>query len=275
MPRASVVVRPGWNEAAHTDAELLHAAAYYEFKTHVEGLLQRGLVAEATRLWASVCQIDHFPPHPLGLGVQGLPPFRRSPCMEENCRRCTEYLGGFKFPWIGTWNSSAVLALPGSDPRLAWQSYYDRLGEAKLDLLLIEPLRTHWTARDFAPDNIFGLVAFIEHNAESMVDLAELWDVWRTWQSPRRGWRDPSMVPIPADLVAWRAPRARAVRSLWGWLGAMEAGEEPLPPCKACGLPTPELCERCFSSVCSTCPPSQCPGCHPVLRRDPSAAAAA
>ena len=51
MPRASIVVRPGWNEAAHTDAELLHAAAYYEFKTHVEGLLQRGLVAEATRLW--------------------------------------------------------------------------------------------------------------------------------------------------------------------------------------------------------------------------------
>ena len=48
-----------------------------------------------------------------------------------------------------------------------------------------------------------------------------MWDVWRTWQSPRRGWRDPSMVPIPADLVAWRAPRARAVRSLWGWLGAM------------------------------------------------------
>ena len=138
MPRASVVVRPGWNEAAHTDAELLHAAAYYEFKTHVEGLLQRGLVAQATRLWASVCQIDHFPPHPIGLAVQGLPPFRRSPCMEENCRRCTEYLGGFKFPWLGTWNSSAVLALPGSDPRRAWQSYYDRLGEAKLDLLLIE-----------------------------------------------------------------------------------------------------------------------------------------
>ena len=184
-------------------------------------------------------------------------------------------MGGFKFPWIGTWNSSAVLALPGSDPRLAWQSYYDRLGEAKLDLLLIEPLRTQWTARDFAPDNIFGLVAFIEHNAESMVDLAELWDVWRTWQSPRRRWRDPSMVPIPADLVAWRAPRARAVRSLWGWLGAMEAGEEPLPPCRACGIPTPELCEHCFSSVCSTCPPSQCPGCHPVLHRDPSAAAAA
>ena len=99
-------------------------------------------------------------------------------------RRCTEYLGGFRFPGLGTWNSSAVLDLPGSDPRLEWQSYYDRLGEAKLDLLLLEPLRTQWTARDFAPDNIFGLVAFIEHNAESMVDLAELWNVWRTWQSP-------------------------------------------------------------------------------------------
>ena len=124
---------------------------------------------------------------------------------------------GFKFPWLGTWNSSAVLALPGSDPRLAWQSYYDRLGEAKLDLLLLEPLRTQWTARGFAPDNIFGLVAFLEHNEDSMVDMAELWEAWRTWQMPRRAWRDPSFIPIPADLVAWRAPRARAVRSLCGW----------------------------------------------------------
>ena len=74
MPRASIVVRPGWNEAAHTDVELLHAAAYYEFKTHVESLLQRGLVAEATRLWASVCQIDHFPPHiQLGWGCRDFP----------------------------------------------------------------------------------------------------------------------------------------------------------------------------------------------------------
>ena len=106
------------------------------------------LVSQATRLWSSVCQIDHFPPHPVG--VEGLPFFRRSPCMEENCRRCTEYLGGFRFPWLGTWNSLAILDLPGSDPRREWQSYYDRLGEAKLDLLLIDPLRTHWTARGCA-----------------------------------------------------------------------------------------------------------------------------
>ena len=43
MSRATIVVRPGWNEAAHIDAEILHAVAYYKFKTHVEGLLQRGL----------------------------------------------------------------------------------------------------------------------------------------------------------------------------------------------------------------------------------------
>ena len=59
-------------------------------------------------------------------------------------------MGGFRFPWLGTWNSSAILDLPGSDPRREWQSYYDRLGEAKLDLLLIDPLRTHWTARGCA-----------------------------------------------------------------------------------------------------------------------------
>ena len=161
------MIRPGWNEAAHTDAEVLHAAVYCEFKDHVEDLLRRGRRAEAIRLWAS--------PNPVGLGVEGLPPFRRAPCMVEGCRRCAEFQGGFKFPWLGTWNSTAVLALPGSDPRRAWQSYYDRLGQAKFDLLLLEPLRTQWTARDFAPDNIFGLVAFLEHNEDSMVDMAELW----------------------------------------------------------------------------------------------------
>ena len=62
MSRATVVVRPGWNEAAHIDAEFLHAVAYYEFKTHVEGLLQRGLISQVIRLWSSVCQIDNFPP---------------------------------------------------------------------------------------------------------------------------------------------------------------------------------------------------------------------
>ena len=194
MPRA-LVVRPGWNVAARTDTEVLHAAVYYEFKTHAEGLLQRGLASQAVRLWSSVCQIDHFPSHLIGLGVEGFRLFRRAPSMVENCRRCAEFLGGFKFPWLGAWNSSAVLALPGSDPRLAWQSYYDRLGEAKLDLLLIEPLRTQWTALDFAPDNIYGLVAFIEHNGDSMVDLTELWEAWRTWQMPRRGWREPIYGP--------------------------------------------------------------------------------
>ena len=42
MSRATVVVRPGWNEAAHIDAEFLHAVASYEFKTHVEGPASAG-----------------------------------------------------------------------------------------------------------------------------------------------------------------------------------------------------------------------------------------
>ena len=72
MPRAPVV-RPGWNVAAHTDAEVLHAAIYYEFKTHVESLLQRGVTSQAVRLWSSVCQIGHFP------GCQELPPYPARP----------------------------------------------------------------------------------------------------------------------------------------------------------------------------------------------------
>ena len=93
--------------------------------------------------------VDHFPLHPIGLGVDGLPPFRRAPCVVASCRRCSEFSGVVRFSWLGTWNSSAVLALPGSDTRFAWQSGYERLGEAQLDLLLIQPLRTQWTASDF------------------------------------------------------------------------------------------------------------------------------
>ena len=118
----------------------------------------------------------------------------------------------------GTWNSSAVLALPRSDPRLAWQSYYDhydRLGDAKLACCSSNPCGPNGLLGTLCcMDNIFGLVAFVEHNGKSMVGMDELWDAWRTWQMPRRAWRDPSMVPIPADLVVWRAPRAGAVRSL-------------------------------------------------------------
>jgi len=185
--------------------------------------------------------VDHFPPHPIGLGVDGLPPFRRAPCVVASCRRCSEFSGVFRFSWLGTWNSSAVLALPGSDTRFAWQSGYERLGEAQLDLLLIQPLRTQWTASDFVPDNIYGLVAFIEHHGDSMA-------------SPSYG-----MFGVHCS-VEHHAPRQSG---LWGRLSA------------TCGLPTPELCSRCFCSLCSVCPPAQCPGCHSNIRQSPAAASAA
>ena len=168
----------------------------------------------------------------------------------------------------------SCLGSAGSDPRLAWQSYYDRLGEAKLDLLLIEPLRTHWTARDFAPDTFSGW-------SPSSSTMPRAWLTFPSCGtsgglgSPRV--EDGEIHPWCPSQLTWLRGEHHGqsssvamglARCHGGWGGTLAA-------LQGCGLPTPELCEQCFSSVCSTCPPSQCPGCHPVLRRDPSAAAAA
>ena len=108
------------------------------------------------------CQIDNFPPHQLVWGWRDFP-------HSEGHLAWLRTVGDVPSFWEGS-NSHGLVP---QTTQLCWlcpgvtrglrQSYYDRLGEAKLGLLLIEPLRTQWTAVDFAPDNIYGLVAIVEH----------------------------------------------------------------------------------------------------------------
>ena len=229
MPRA-LVVRPGWNVAARTDTEVLHAAVYYEFKTHAEGLLQRGLASQAVRLWSSVCQIDHFPSHLIGLGVEGFRLFRRAPSMVENCRRCAEFLGGFKFHGLAHGTAQLCWLYPGVTRGLRGNP------------TMIALARRSWICcslsrcvRSGLPWTLRRTISMAWSPSSSTMETA-----W--WISPSCGKHgelgrchvedggNPSMVPIPADVVAWRAPPARAVRSLWGWLGALGQGRNPCRP---------------------------------------------
>ena len=76
MPRATVVVRPGWNEAAHTDAEILHAAAYYEFKTHMGRPAPAGPGVSSHQVMVFSVSDRPFPPLSHWFGGGGTSPFQ-------------------------------------------------------------------------------------------------------------------------------------------------------------------------------------------------------
>ena len=46
------------------------------------------------------------------------------PCCVENCQRCAAHFGGFKFPWLGLWNSRGVVLPPDVAPNEAWDYFY-------------------------------------------------------------------------------------------------------------------------------------------------------
>lgn len=84
--------------------------------------------------------------------------------MVPNSRRSSEFLGGFKGPVAVYGIAQLCWLCPGvarGTPGSPTMSVLVR----RLDLLLIEPLRKH------VPDNIYGLVAHIQQNGDSMVDL--------------------------------------------------------------------------------------------------------
>lgn len=97
--------RPGVHVAIYCKEPLLHAAAQTCFEGHVRQLVNAGRLAEATRLWESVVEIQHLPlpdlePIPT---IPGLPAMRRAVCCAAECERCELLRGGFQFPWVGRW----------------------------------------------------------------------------------------------------------------------------------------------------------------------------
>ena len=106
---------PGVDLAVHTDRPLLSAGAYLDFKRHVGTLLEQGNHGQA-RLWLSAVEVLHAPfmQTPLPVVDSGeIPHLQFAPCTDDQCARCDLSLGGFKFPFIGTWCRRAVLAQEG------------------------------------------------------------------------------------------------------------------------------------------------------------------
>ena len=140
----------GVHVAMFTDAEVLSSAAFLEFRRQVDALLARGDRAGALRHWSSVVLFEHMPPSSRpGDGPAGFPPMRISICPKSVCPRCDQGRGGFVFPWVGIWNRRGTIVPPGFTPQQAWDRHA-RL-DASMDLLLLQPYRTPYSAGNFVP----------------------------------------------------------------------------------------------------------------------------
>ena len=108
------------------------------------------------------------------------------------------------------------------------------------------------TVDDVAPSHINRLVAVLADQQERgnprLATADDFWQVWRTWQRGERRWREPAYEP--GRETAIRDPVARAGRTLWFWLGSIEAGLENLySPCAAVDSP---LCS-CATYATASC----------------------
>ena len=126
---------PGIDIPAAIDANILHAAAFLEFKQHVERLAKEGHDLAAYTCWMHALEIRH------SLFV-----------IPTTSQHCAAHLGGFKFPWLGLWSSRGVIIRPDVQPVDAWTYYYEH--QEKMDLLLLAACRSTTTATDLVPQDM-------------------------------------------------------------------------------------------------------------------------
>ena len=126
--------------SAATEANILHAAAFLEFKQHVERLAREGQDLAAYTCWTHAVGIRHSPfVIPITSEFDMFPPLVKMPCCKRDCQRCTGKIGGFKFPWLGVVeqrSSRGVIIPPDVQPENAWACYYEQ--QEKMDLLLLD-----------------------------------------------------------------------------------------------------------------------------------------
>ena len=127
---------PGIDIPIATEAKILHAAAFLEFKHHVERLLRERHDTAAYTCWMHAVEVGHSPfVLPTTTEVQVLPPLPKMPCCQPECQRCAAHSGGFKFPWLGLWNSRGVIIPPDVAPDEAWEYYYNH--SERMDLIFL------------------------------------------------------------------------------------------------------------------------------------------
>ena len=253
--------------AVHTDGPTLATAAYMDWSAELRRLHELRHGREVLLHWCHAVEIQHFPPHfdriPELPGV--LPPVRVAACVAANCARCEAGRGGFQFPWIGTFTRRDVLVESGIPPQVAWARV--SACTAYLSAEKVRQASSGLTVDDVAPSHVNRLVAALadqqERGNSRLATADDLWKVWRTWQRGERRWREPAYEPVAGRETAIRDPVARAGRTLWFWLGSLEAGLENLySACAACGFPTVLLCHTCHRFVGFDCT-RPCRACRP------------
>eukprot|EP00435_Cladocopium_sp_Y103_P017666 s3584_g4.t1 len=225
------------------EATILHAAAFSEFREHVRRLAAAGdpvsayfLLAAAGDpvsayfLWVNAVEVLHSPFQAnFETEIQGLPQLCRAPCTLSNCVRCSQQLGGFKFPWLGTWNSRGVVVPPGVQPDEAWRRYYE--SQEPMDLIMVNMYCGVTTAKDVVPQYLYELQLRISSGQTGQLGMGEFFAAWRDWllcfedrSFPAHFW-DPRLIPRSPRGRPWPAlgtVGCQFHRSLCGWLDSQK-----------------------------------------------------
>lgn len=242
---------PGVHVALHTRAEILHTAAWMDFSNYVRWLLRAGRAAEARILWESVVEVIHNGTNPNVeiLGIPELPGVCRVPCMESPCRRCDTRRGGFRFPFVGIWTKTAVLARAGDTATAVWERYH--AGAETFELLALQRVASGVTRVQLIPDHVHGVLGRLTLCRDG-ITMQEFFELWREWQRGSCTWAEPWTGC--GGVVGANDDRGRAGAAVRCILGAVEAEVEWIPgPCRLCWIPTFTSCPTCGGAVCEGC----------------------
>eukprot|EP00434_Breviolum_minutum_P038763 symbB.v1.2.034397.t3/scaffold4431.1/size39743/2 len=170
-------------------------------------------------------------------------------CTEEDCGRCKERRGGYRFPWLGRWCKQAVLRREAADPPTAWQEWSNC--STKLDLLQLAMHNSGLQKQDLLPPE-WAEVLSRASRFPGCAPVGKVYETWRTWQLGSITWVDPFSVPAPSRSEGLASSWSRAHRSMLAWL---DADPEFLLPrtCIVCGDASRNVCGDCMEAVCLDC----------------------
>ena len=154
------------------------------------------------------------------------------PCCVENCQRCAAHFGGFKFPWLGLWNSRGVVLPPDVAPNETWDYFYRH--QERMDLLLAAAYTNFTTAPDLVPQDLYGLQLRCSAGDAGQLGLGDLPLQHRLAKTPRGD--DPGQPGGQQDLE----PTGHFT---------LQLGTARID----CGDPTSSVCWSCCVGLCSAC----------------------
>jgi len=132
----------------------------------------------------------------------------------EDCARCREHRGGFRFPWLGVWLCCCLVVQPGMSPADAWMALGER--QELMDIMLVEVYASGFYLRDLMPVAWDGLVSRAVE-APGCARVSTVFRMFRQWQLGHELWRDPA-TSMATRAAARRSDRGRAQRAMAEWL---------------------------------------------------------